>query len=98
MAGRSKASSASLYPSWVTLAAVSRSCFLVRQVRHRHPLIPGSGTGSVCGRSEHQQSCPGLQDMGELHWEQNAFMVGAFSVKPQGSAGPRGFFLISSTL
>jgi hypothetical protein len=60
----------------MSFAAVSWiSCFLVRQVRHRHPLVPGSGTGSVCGRSEHQQSCSGLQDMGELHWEQNAFMV-----------------------
>jgi hypothetical protein len=55
-----------------------RSSLLVRQLRHRHPLVPWSGTGSVWGRSEHQQSCPGLQDMGALHCEQNAFMVGAF--------------------
>ena len=25
--------------------------------------------------------------MGELHWEQNAFMVGAFSVKPREAEG-----------
>ena len=31
--------------------------------------------------------------MGELHWEQNAFMVRAHSVKPQGSAvSPRFLF------
>jgi hypothetical protein len=57
---------------------VFRSSLLVRQLRHRHPLVPWSGTGSAWGRSEHQQSCPGLQDMGALHCEQNAFMVGAF--------------------
>jgi hypothetical protein len=72
------------YQSWMSSAAVSwGSCCFVRQVRHRHPLVPGAGTGSVCGRSEHQQSCPGLQDMGELHCEQKAFMVGASSVKPR---------------
>jgi hypothetical protein len=72
------------YQSWMGLAAVSwRSCRFVRQVRHRHPLVPGSGTGSVFGRSEHQQSCPGLQNMGELHCEQNAFIAGASSVKPR---------------
>jgi hypothetical protein len=62
-------------PGWF---AVCRSSLLVRQLRHTHPLVPWSGTGSVWGRPEHQQSCPGLQDMGQLHCEQNAFMVGAF--------------------
>jgi hypothetical protein len=77
------------WPCWFV---VCRSSLLVRQLRHRHPLVPWSGTGSVWGRSEHQQSCPGLQDMGELHCEQNAFMVGAFSVKPREMAA-EGLFL-----
>jgi hypothetical protein len=76
-------------PCWVV---VCRSSLLVRQLRHRHPLVPWSGTGSVWGRSEHQQSCPGLQDMGELHCEQNAFMVGPSSVKPREMAA-EGLFL-----
>jgi len=72
-------SSACCFPSCVVECA---SNLLVRQLRHRHPLVPGSGTGSTWGRLEHQQSCPGVQVMGELHWEQNAYMVGAFSLVP----------------
>lgn len=54
------------------------SSLLVRQSRQRHPLVPWSGTGSAWGRPAHQQSCPGVQVMGDLHCEQKAFMVGAF--------------------
>jgi hypothetical protein len=59
----------------MSLATVaSGSSFLVKQFRHRHPVVP-VGTGSTCGRSEHQQSWPGLQEMGALHCEQSVFIV-----------------------
>src|SRR5580704_1427324 len=61
--------------SGMSLAAVaSDSSLRVKQFRHRHPFVP-VGTGSAGGRSEHQQSWPGLQEMGALHCEQNVFIV-----------------------
>ncbi len=61
--------------SGMSLATVaSGSSFLVKQFRHRHPVDP-EGTGSTCGTSEHQQSWPGLQEMGALHSEQSVFIV-----------------------
>jgi hypothetical protein len=59
----------------VSTRVACRSSFVVRQSLQRHPVVLGSGTCSACGRSEHQQLCPGLQDMGVLHLEQNVFMV-----------------------
>ena len=59
----------------MSLAAVaSDSSLRVKQFRHRHPFVP-VGTGSAGGRSEHQQSWPGLQEMGALHCEQSVFIV-----------------------
>lgn len=62
--------------SLMVLSSVAcRPSFVVRQSRQRHPVVPSSGTGSACGRSAHQQSCPGSQDIGALHSEQTVSMV-----------------------
>ena len=67
--------------------------FFIRHSRQRHPVVAWSGTGSACGRSEHQQECPGSQDMAALHCEQTVFMVDSqFSLWRRIVFKPRGFY------